>query len=139
MLSSLQGRVKDAEEFAFEKENKMSRVDITISSLKKEIQTQMDERQKLEVSLKHHMQVEEENYKKAEKWESKVIVIMQLVRVFAPLAEVRCYLMTFSEKACLFLLTVMHVVILLISLCNVDVTLFPAPRDVCITCQCFGD
>ena len=72
MLSSLQSRVKDAEEYAVEKENKMSRVDITVSSLKKELQAQMDEKQKLEVSLKHHMQVGEENYKKTEKWESKV-------------------------------------------------------------------
>ena len=72
MLSSLQNRVKDAEEFAVEKENKMSHVDITISSLKKELQSQVDEKQKLEVSLKHHMQVEEENYKKAQKWETKV-------------------------------------------------------------------
>ena len=72
MLSSLQNRVKDAEEFAVEKENKMSHVDITISSLKKELQSQVDEKQKLEVSLKHHMQVEDENHKKAEKWESKV-------------------------------------------------------------------
>jgi len=72
MLSSLQNRVKDAEEFAVEKENKMSHVDITISSLKKELQSQVDEKQKLEVSLKHHMQVEEENYKKAQKWETKL-------------------------------------------------------------------
>lgn len=72
MLSSLQSRVKDAEEFAVEKENKMSRVDITVLSLKKELQAQLDEKQKIEISLKHHLQVEEENVKKAQEWERKV-------------------------------------------------------------------
>lgn len=72
MLSSLQHRVKDAEDFAADKENKMSRVDVTISSLKKELQRQIDERQKVEFSLKHHLSVEEENSKRAAEWERKV-------------------------------------------------------------------
>ena len=72
MISSLQNRVKDAEDFAVDKENKMSRVDVTVFSLKKELQQQVDEKQKLEISLKHHLKVEEEKTKKAEEWERKV-------------------------------------------------------------------
>ena len=84
MISSLQHRVKDAEEFAVEKENKMSRVDITVSSLKKELHSQVDEKQKLEVSLKHHLQVEEENFKKADEWERKVCSCRHLFTVLYP-------------------------------------------------------
>ncbi|XP_065058451.1 coiled-coil domain-containing protein 170-like isoform X2 [Rhopilema esculentum] len=72
MISSLQNRVKDAEDFAVDKENKMSRVDVTVFSLKKELQQQVDEKQKLEISLKHHLKVEEEKTKKAEEWERKL-------------------------------------------------------------------
>lgn len=72
MLSSMQGRVKNAEDCAVDKENRMSRVGVTISSLKKELQEQLDQRQKLETSLKHHLTVEEENSKRANTWETKV-------------------------------------------------------------------
>ena len=72
MLTSLQHRVKDAEDTANDKENKMSRFDVTIASLKKELQDQLDQKQKLEISLKHHLAVEEENSKKAGSWETKV-------------------------------------------------------------------
>ena len=72
MLTALQQRVKDAEDFAVDKENKMSRVDVTIASLKKELQEQFDQKQKLETSLKHHLKVEEENSKRAAQWENKV-------------------------------------------------------------------
>ena len=77
MLSSLQHRVKDAEDFAADKENKMSRVDVTVASLKKELQRQIDERQKVEVSLKHHLSVEEENSKRAAEWERKVNIVLR--------------------------------------------------------------
>ena len=72
MVNSLQQRVKDAEDFAMDRENLMSRNDITISSLKKELQSQQDKARQIETSLKYHIGVEEENTRKAETWENKV-------------------------------------------------------------------
>ena len=71
-MHSLRDRIREAEDEATEKENFANRSDVTISSLKKEIQTQQDRLQQVESSLKHHIAAEEEASGRAAKWESKV-------------------------------------------------------------------
>lgn len=71
-MQSLRGRIQEAEDQAVEKENFANRSDVTISSLRKEIQTQQDRLQQVESSLKHHIAAEEEAASRAAKWESKV-------------------------------------------------------------------
>lgn len=73
-MHSLRDRIREAEDEATEKENFANRSDVTISSLKKEIQTQQDRLQQVESSLKHHIAAEEEASGRAAKWESKVCV-----------------------------------------------------------------
>ncbi|PFX24254.1 hypothetical protein AWC38_SpisGene11115 [Stylophora pistillata] len=71
LVQSLRDRIREAEDEATEKENFANRSDVTISSLKKEIQTQQDRLQQVESSLKHHIAAEEEASSRAAKWESK--------------------------------------------------------------------
>ena len=73
LISSLQQRVRDAEDKAGMKENSVSRNEIQIMSLQKELQAQLDKRQQLETSLKHHLSVSEDHHKKSEGWEQKVL------------------------------------------------------------------
>ena len=73
-MHSLRDRIREAEDEATEKENFANRSDVTISSLKKEIQTQQDRLQQVESSLKHHIAAEEEASGRAAIWESKVCV-----------------------------------------------------------------
>ena len=58
-----------------EKDNFANRSDVTISSLRKELQSQQDRLHQVESSLKHHITAEEEAASKAAKWESKVCVV----------------------------------------------------------------
>lgn len=71
LVQSLRDRIREAEDQAAEKENFANRSDVTISSLRKEIQTQQDRLQQVESSLKHHIAAEEEAASRAAKWESK--------------------------------------------------------------------
>lgn len=72
LVQSLRERIREAEDSAAEKENFANRSDITITSLKKEMQNQQDRLQQVESSLKHHISAEEEASSRAAKWESKV-------------------------------------------------------------------
>lgn len=72
LVQSLRERIREAEDSAAEKENFANRSDITITSLKKEMQNQQDRLQQVESSLKHHISAEEEASSRATKWESKV-------------------------------------------------------------------
>lgn len=72
LVQSLRERIREAEDSAAEKENFANRSDITITSLKKEMQNQQDRLQQVESSLKHHISAEEEASTRAAKWESKV-------------------------------------------------------------------
>lgn len=72
LVQSLRERIREAEDLAAEKENFANRSDITITSLKKEMQNQQDRLQQVESSLKHHISAEEEASSRAAKWESKV-------------------------------------------------------------------
>ena len=72
LIQSLRDRVRDAEDAAVDKENIASRNDVTIISLRKEMQNQQDRMQQVESSLKHHITAEEEAVKRATQWESKV-------------------------------------------------------------------
>ena len=72
LVQSLRDRIQEAEDEAVEKENFANRSDVTISSLRKEFQTQQDRLQQVESSLKHHISAEEEAASRAAKWESKV-------------------------------------------------------------------
>lgn len=74
LVQSLRDRIREAEDEATEKENFANRSDVTISSLKKERQTQQDRLQQVESSLKHHITAEEEAASRAAKWETKVRV-----------------------------------------------------------------
>ena len=74
LVQSLRDRIREAEDEATEKENFANRSDVTISSLKKEMQTQQDRLQQVESSLKHHITAEEEAASRAAKWETKVRV-----------------------------------------------------------------
>lgn len=71
LVQSLRERIREAEDSAAEKENFANRSDITITSLKKEMQNQQDRLQQVESSLKHHISAEEEASSRAAKWESK--------------------------------------------------------------------
>lgn len=71
LVQSLRERIREAEDSAAEKENFANRSDITITSLKKEMQNQQDRLQQVESSLKHHIAAEEEASSRAAKWESK--------------------------------------------------------------------
>ncbi|XP_073248075.1 coiled-coil domain-containing protein 170-like [Porites lutea] len=71
LVQSLRERIREAEDSAAEKENFANRSDITITSLKKEMQNQQDRLQQVESSLKHHISAEEEASSRASKWESK--------------------------------------------------------------------
>ena len=73
LVQSLRERIREAEDSAAEKENFANRSDITITSLKKEMQNQQDRLQQVESSLKHHISAEEEASSRAAKWESKVL------------------------------------------------------------------
>lgn len=75
MVTSLRQRVREAEDDAEDRENIASRSDVTIVSLRKEMQNLQDKLQQAEVSLRHHIGVEEEADKRASKWENKVIKI----------------------------------------------------------------
>jgi len=74
LVQSLRDRIREAEDEAVEKDNFANRSDVTISSLRKELQTQQDRLQQVESSLKHHITAEEEAAGRAAKWESKVCV-----------------------------------------------------------------
>lgn len=74
LVQSLRDRIREAEDDAVEKDNFANRSDVTISSLRKELQTQQDRLQQVESSLKHHITAEEEAASRAAKWESKVSV-----------------------------------------------------------------
>jgi len=73
-VQSLRDRIREAEDEAVEKDNFANRSDVTISSLRKELQTQQDRLHQVESSLKHHITAEEEAASKAAKWESKVCI-----------------------------------------------------------------
>jgi len=73
LVQSLRERIREAEDSAAEKENFANRSDITITSLKKEMQNKQDRLQQVESSLKHHISAEEEASSRAAKWESKVL------------------------------------------------------------------
>ena len=72
LIQSLRQRVREAEDEAEEKETVVSRNDITLASLRKELQIQQDRLQQAESSLKHHIMVEEEAVMRSSSWESKV-------------------------------------------------------------------
>ncbi|XP_031554608.1 coiled-coil domain-containing protein 170-like [Actinia tenebrosa] len=71
LVTSLRQRVREAEDDAEDRENIASRSDVTILSLRKEMQNLQDKLQQAEVSLRHHIGVEEEASKRASKWENK--------------------------------------------------------------------
>ena len=74
MVTSLRQRVREAEDDAEDRENIASRSDVTIASMRKEMQSLQDKLQQVEVSLRHHINAEEEAAKRASKWENKVNV-----------------------------------------------------------------
>lgn len=71
LVQSLRDRIREAEDEAVEKDNFANRSDVTISSLRKELQSQQDRLHQVESSLKHHITAEEEAASRAAKWESK--------------------------------------------------------------------
>jgi arginine/ornithine N-succinyltransferase beta subunit len=75
LVNSLRQRVREAEDDAEDRENIASRSDVTIASLRKEMQSLQDKLQQAEVSLRHHISTEDEASKRAYKWENKVIYI----------------------------------------------------------------
>jgi predicted nucleic acid-binding Zn-ribbon protein len=72
LIQSLRHRLQEAEEAIDVKENAASRGDVTIASLKKEMQAQQDRLQQAETSLKRRLNEEENATKKAHSWKSKV-------------------------------------------------------------------
>ena len=64
--------MQEAEDQAEEKESFVSRNDVTLASLRKELQVQLDRLQQAESSLKHHIAAEEDASKRSSAWESKV-------------------------------------------------------------------
>ncbi|XP_028398523.1 coiled-coil domain-containing protein 170-like [Dendronephthya gigantea] len=71
LIQSLRHRLQEAEEAIDAKENAASRGDVTIASLKKEMQAQQDRLQQAETSLKRRLNEEENAAKKALSWKSK--------------------------------------------------------------------
>jgi predicted nucleic acid-binding Zn-ribbon protein len=72
LIQSLRHRLQEAEEAIDLKENAASRGDVTIASLKKEMQAQQDRLQQAETSLKRRLNEEESAAKKAHSWKTKV-------------------------------------------------------------------
>lgn len=72
LVNSLRQRVREAEDNAEDRENLASRSDVTIVSMRKELQNLQDKLQQSDVSLRHHIAAEEEAAKRAASSETKV-------------------------------------------------------------------
>lgn len=77
LVNSLRQRVREAEDEAEDRDNIASRSDVTIVSLRKELQNLQDKVQQSDVSLRHHISAEEDVAKRANLWETKVMVFLQ--------------------------------------------------------------
>ena len=76
LVNSLRQRVREAEDDAEDRENIASRSDVTIVSLRKELQSLQDKLQQSDVSLRHHISAEEDAAKLAANWETKVLELI---------------------------------------------------------------